>query len=334
LTISEIPPEIAIEPTELMTDGELIYWTSASDGAATIHSWDPRSSSAEVVYQSDDSTSVIWNMAVGETGYVFAEGSYANEEGGTWSLRYLPRNGAEAVTLDKNDLPFGTPGILPAPAIDRDWVVWAATHAGPSDPLCELRAWRIESESERTLASGACGETEYWFPAVRRGELVFGTVEYGPHRDQDDRHVYRADLQSGDLQFVQLDADGEASMPAIGERMVVWKTAPREYNMLNWGHLVRYDEASRQAERLLYQDADSSTVGRPWLGDGYLVADYYAADRLVVFVVADETELVVEPASSTTALIHRARLAGRLLVWLHADDTLGTNTRISWTVLP
>src|SRR5690606_16744607 len=115
-------------------------------------------------------------------------------------------------------------------------------------------------------------QSEYWYPDVDGNQLVYGTVEYQAD-GSDDRHVYLVDLSSPAAIPEQLDADGEASMPVLHGRSVIWKTAPREFSSLNWGSLEIKALSDGGASPIPFPEVGQRDLNRPSVGANFLTAE-------------------------------------------------------------
>jgi hypothetical protein len=323
------------------TDGRFIAWSGWPEpgaGLSILFRFDVAEGRTEAVYRSPVRDSIIANFAIrGET-IAFSEVT-GTPEGGTWALKLLARPGTEPLVIDRNDLPFGSPGILPLLALDDRYLVWATTHAADPEATssergqCELLLYDIELASRETLRSSPCSEVEYWYPSIDAGRLVFGTVEYRADGG-DDRHVYLVDLADPARQITRLDDDAAASMPVIVGDTVYWKTAPQPFSSLNYGNLERMRLPAGRPERLPFFAKERQTLSHPSAGPRYVTAELINRRLVAAFDTERWETIVVEQVDELgPEWFSEPRIAGDLMVWLYARDISGAGREIHWTRL-
>jgi hypothetical protein len=323
---------------EVTTDGESIVWSGVPDGGefqSVIFRLDPRTHNRTELYRSQDPNSVIAGIAA--LGQTLAFVEVAEDAAGdpSWTLK-LVRDGADPITADSNDLPPGVPGILPLIALGDEHVVWATTHAGGASDTrqCELLSMTLDDARRATIASSSCDQTEYWYPDLEGSRLVYGTVEYQSD-GSDDRHVYLVELGSSDAEPERLDDDGEASMPVLADTHVYWKTARRQFSMLNWGTLEVHSLEDGTTGAVGFNADDPDALIRPSVGDRYVAAELFDSTVVAVFDVVNAETLIIEQSDpSGSAVFAGPRISGDLLVWLYSSDFTGANREIHWALLP
>jgi hypothetical protein len=323
------------------TDGRYIVWAAWPTPGAThsvLKSLDVESGIVQEIYRSPDHGAVLASLAVFGDRVAFAEIT-GTPEGGTWALKLLARPGTEPLVIDRNDLPFGSPGILPMTALDGRYLVWATTHAADPEATssergqCELLLYDIELASRETLRSSPCSEVEYRYPSIDAGRLVFATVEYRAD-GRDDRHVYLVDLADPARQITRLDNDAAATMPVIVGDTVYWKTAPQPFGSTNYGNLERMRLPAGRPERLPFFARERQTLSHPSAGPRYVTAELIGPTRVAAFDTERWETIVVEQVDELgPEWFSDPRIAGDLMVWLYARDVSGAGREIHWTRL-
>jgi hypothetical protein len=323
---------------DLATDGTVIAW---SDGTVDVDApalwrFDPATGDMTVVYRSATPGAILSNLAVRHGTYAFGEVTPRADGSRTWRLVVLDPTGRTQI-LDANDVPSDQVGVLPMAAISDRGVLWATNHAGGSRSLrCELRYSLLSDLRPRVLASEPCSRTEFWYPRSDGRRLVYGTVEYSGNGGADARHVYLVD--DTDLeQPRRLDADGQASLPAILDDTVVWKDAPLDLNMFSPAGLTALElTAGATAHDVPFPSVGPPQLTTPSIGPGFVVGDDVRGGSVVAWDRRREVAVDVDHLAGTDpGFLSGARLADSLLAWFYTSSAQGGGTReIRWLTLP
>jgi len=319
------------------TDGTVIAWSSGAVDADAPELWafDPATGRSTLVYRSTVDGAILANVAVRHGSFAFAEVTPRADGSRTWRFELVDANGAVTV-LDTNDVPPTMTGILPMAAVSDHGILWATTHGRGGEVLdCELRYAALADLRPRVIEREPCDRTEVWYPRSDGTSFVYGTVEYGPDGTGDDRHVYL--LADADLAHPRrLDRDGEASLPNVLADTVVWKTAPRDFNMLNGGDIVEHSLAAAASRPVDLAGGARGRLTIPTIGPGFYAAE--SDDSAIVRVWDRATSRAVEidhldPADP--GFLSGVRLAGDILIWFYTSTTQGGGVReIRWLELP
>jgi len=335
LEVERLPTDGA--PAALTTDGTRIVWSLADASGANpgIYRWQP-GGSVELVYRSPNPRANMQSLAASGDHITFCEAS--TEEVGwiSWTFWYLARPGAQPVKLATDRRPVDQPGLVPQPALNRDRLVYAIQRFDKGVLMSELVLIDLGTMKRRVLASTPFDTTEYWYPSLDGSRLVYGTVEYSKDGRTDDRHVYLRDLDRPTDRPRRLDSDGTAADPVIRGGTVVWKDAPRAFNMNNWGELEAYSLADGSIRKLDFASAsEGQSHNFPSLGNRFVAADLWDATSLTIYDLATRTEVAVERYEPTSGhALMRPVIAGDLLVWVSAPDFTGAGGEIHYAQLP
>ncbi len=320
----------------MISDGSAIVWSSGPPGsnvAPQIWRYDIESDTLDEIYSSENAHAIISNLAAVDGAYAFAEVLPTDSGRNTWRLIFMDMS-RQRIILDENDMPADLSGMLPMVSIGDTQVVWATTHAnGSSVPQCQLLSASRDGFAQAVLRDSPCNEAEYWYPASDGEQFVYGTVDYRPDAGGDERQVLRFDSASP-ARHIRLDTDGDASLPAILGETVVWKTAPRSFNMLNWGNLVEYDLSDGSEAELPYLHDREGLLNSPSLGPAFVAAENFDPTRLVVFDRVRKEEVEVDAlATDDSGFLSNVHLSGNLLVWVYTPSAQGGDRELRWALL-
>ena len=324
-------------PAALTTDGTWIVWSQADASGANpgIYRWKP-GRSTELVYRSSNPRANMQSLVASGDHLTFCEVS--TEEVGwiSWNFWYLARPGAQPVKLAADRRPVDAPGLVPQPAMNRDRLVYAIQRFDKGMLISELVAIDLGTMKRSVLASAPFATTEYWYPSLDGSRLVYATVEYAKDGKTDDRHVYLRDLDRPDQGPRRLDSDGMAADPVIRGGTVIWKDAPRTFNMNNWGELEAYSLADGSVMQLDFASASGGQSHNfPTLGNRFVAADLWDSTSLSIYDLATRSEVTVERYQPTSGhALMRPVVADDLLVWVSAPDFTGAGGEIHYAQLP
>lgn len=337
-----IAPKVQTLPTEgspaaLTTDGNQIVWSLADATGANpdIYRWQP-GGSAQLVYHSPNPRANMQSLTASGDHFVFCEVSIEEVGWISWTFWYLARPGGKPVKLASDRRPIEEPGLVPQPALNEHQLVYAIQRIDKKVLFSDLVLIDLSTMKRRILASAPFNTTEYWYPSLDGSRLVYGTVEYSRDGADDDRHVYLLDLNRPTDKPRQLDDDGTAADPVIRGGTVVWKDAPRDFNMNNWGQLEAYSLADGSIKRLDFAPAsEDQSHNSPTLGNRFVAAELWDPTSLSTFDLATRTEVPVEHYEPTSGrALMRPVIAGDLLVWVSAPDFTGVGGQIHYVQLP
>jgi hypothetical protein len=168
------------------------------------------------------------------------------------------------------------------------------------------------------IAQRAAREAELWLPSLRDTQLAYCEVIYSADRATDERRVYVVDLATPEVEPRRLDTSGRATMPVLLlNGGIVWKEVDPGFNMFNWGHLYRYDEATDDVRPLPTRPQEY--VNYPSAGTRFVAAWGADSAALGVYDLDLRAARLVDrnPANGEEHML-RPHISGDLLVWTHA----------------
>jgi hypothetical protein len=249
---------------------------------------------------------------------------------GGWKMWYLAGTSADAILVDE-----GT-GNLPFFGISGLRLVWTVN--GGNNGHSELWLSDLETMERRVLQSADATATQFWFPSIDGGHVVYSTLESTPDGRREDRHVYLLDID-GDAKPRQLDRNPSpfmgASQPTILGDIVVWKESSLDDSFVAGGRIVSYSLDSREVQPVII-DPSGPRYTFPTVGNRYVAAwsdndrSLYLGDLEsgIPIVVLDLGTTVEDPHDDVGL---RADLHGDLLAFPYgpADGHL----ELRWVVL-
>lgn len=340
LDIHSIGPPYTVGMFDATTDGEAVYWSANMDGdpafAPDLMMFAPGAAEPRLIYRSEARDSSLVKVAAGGGHLAVVDQNDRLYGRPGWRLLYFDSSGiAEPATIDATDLPPGSAALLPRVALSEDHMVWTTAHWLDNQLACQLLHRDLVSHSTDTLASSDCDSTEYWYPDLDGSRLVFGTVEYAASDTHDDRHVFLADLSDAEWNPVQLDDDGIASMPVIGNGFVAWKIARRIYNMRNWGRMALFQLPHGPEEILGASELEY--INEPSMGSHWITAQ--ETNYKTIYVVdpaTREVAIAVDRSDAADHLLVGPHVAGSMLVARDAVTPVGEpgTAEVIWAILP
>ncbi len=337
LRVERVPTDLI--PGALVTDGVYVSWATGEakgDTSPDIYRWKPAAKHVELVFRGPDRASGIQLLASHGDHYAFSAVGPEVHGFVTFTFWYVPKPGARPMKLASERRPVTRRGVLPQPTLSDDMLTYAIQRFEGARVISELVAMDLHTLKSTVLSSSNFADTEYWYPSLDGTRLVYGTVEYTNDRQHGERHAYLRDLQRPTDPPRRLDRDGEASMPVIRGATVAWKSAPRSFNMNNWGQVMRYSLGDSSLERLDFgtQAGDTEYVA-PSIGNRFVVAEPENWSNLSVYDLGLRSGVSVERADPDgPAGFMRPGIAGDMLVWISAPDFTGIGGQIHYVQLP
>lgn len=341
IEIGTLDPEWTAATLEVASDGEAVIFSSGvadgpdAEGAPDLWRYRPGADAPELVWRNPRRDRALVRIG-GEFGtWAFVDSGIHGER--AWDLWLLPAADAEPILLDAHPGDEAVSSLVPSFAIHQGQIAWTAFDTGPNGPVSQLRYARAPGWEPVLVAERDAREAELWLPSLRDTELAYCEVIYSADRSSDERRVYLANVRTPEVPPRRLDTSGQATMPLLLlNGGIVWKQADAGFNMFNWGHLFRYDEASGEVRSLPTRPQEY--VNYPSAGTRFLAA--WGADSTALGVYdldLDTTRLIDRLASDGDEHMLRPHISGDLLVWTHAIvDGLGNGPppQIRYAFLP
>ena len=222
------------------TDGTEIAWASIGDKTAAdgspylpnIAAIIPgREAEPSLVYQSRESDSTLWPIAVRHGHYAFLESNHRLLGDSGWRLWSLAARNGVPVLLDHGDTADGTP--TPQFALSDAGLVWTVVHQLGNMPTFELRSASADGSDQRVLQSAPEAKQQYWTPSGDpAGTIFYSTVESVSGTWQ--FRAWQIDPRNGTTSApVRVGTSDAATDPVSNGQLVAWKIA--DNNVSNWG---------------------------------------------------------------------------------------------------
>ena len=341
IEIGTLDPEWTAASLEVASDGEAVIFSSGvadgagAEGAPDLWRYRPGADAPELVWRNPRRDRALVRIG-GEFGtWAFVDSGIHGER--AWDLWLLPAADTEPILLDAHPGDEAVSSLVPSFAIHQGQIAWTAFDIGPRGPVSQLLYARAPGWEPVLVAERDALEAELWLPSLRDTELAYCEVIYSADRSSDERRVYLANVRTPEVPPRRLDTSGQATMPLLLlNGGIVWKQADAGFNMFNWGHLFRYDEASGEVRSLPTRPQEY--VNYPSAGTRFLAA--WGADSTALGVYdfdLDNTRLIDRLASDGDEHMLRPHISGDLLVWTHAIvDGLGNGppAQIRYAFLP
>lgn len=320
-------------PADLTTDGTWISWSGgAGSSAADIFRWRPGQAEPEVVWRDADRSAAIDHLVTNGSAYAFIEAGPPKNDTITWSLWYVAHPGDAGRKLETVTRPVDKLGVVALPAISDRYLVYTMQRVAGDELTSEVVAVDLATSASRVLVSSDFREVEYWYPSLDGSRLTYSAAEYANNPLHAERHVYLQDLDSGEAAR-RLDPAGEASQPVILGQTVIWKTAPFQRNVNNWGQLVEYslkDGSTREIDL-----GPASGYVMPQLGPRFVTAEPNEWTTLTAFdLEANRSVVIATVDPKGDAGFMRPTLAGNLMAYVAAPDFTGVGSEIRYVELP
>jgi hypothetical protein len=212
---------------------------------------------------------------------------------------------------------------VPTLDVDAGRVAWSSFDRGASgDAVSQLWIAEAPAWEPRLLVERPAAERALWLPSLRGAQIAFVEVIIGADSSLDERHVILTDLAAPDADPRRLDASGNATMPILTEKAVVWKEPDRGFAMFNWGRLYRFTFETWKVTTVNL--GPQEYVNYP-SGGGRFVAMWGAdSSAFAVYDLERGMSRLIQSYDNQIDSVLRPALAGDLLVWLHsATDGLG-----------
>lgn len=339
LTVERAPVPGPI--SELATDGTYIAWAGGDDpvvgaGAPNLYRWKIDASAIETVFKNPLDNRSIALIAIDGGRVAFSESGSQDERTVDWNFLYIAAPGAKPIRLASATRPIDAPGLVPQPTISGNRLVYSLQTIEGSSATSQLISLDLTTMKKTVLAASNFDELEYWFPSLDGDRLVYGTVEYANDPLNGERHVYLLDLADPSAKPKRLDDDGEASQPTINGDIVVWKSAPRDFNANNWGQVVRYTISSGKADPLDFLgESTGYFLLNPQVGPRFVAAEPSDWTRLAVYDLETNREITVEEHDPhSDAGFMRPYMGGNVYAWVAATDFTGSHSEIHFVRLP
>ncbi len=335
LSYRRVPTDTAAG--DITTDGRWIVWVvqDARD-RPQIQRWREGMRAPEIVFTSAYPHAAIQATKVAGDRMVFTETRGEGEQVLIWTFWYLdgPASAGRKLATGQGLRDF--PALAPQPAMNERYLVYVVQRIESAATYSDLVVMDLRSGARRTIASSRFDSVEYWWPSLDGSRLVYGTVEYDAPHQHDQRHVYLLDLERPSQAPRRLDSDGIAADPVLHGETVVWKLAPTDFNMNNWGDLVRYSISTGRIERLRFAPSPNGFPHNyPSIGNRFVAAELWDSTSISVYDLQTDSELVLEKHSRTgPQVLMRPYVAGDLFVWVSATDASGEKSEIHFVRLP
>lgn len=318
------------------TDGDTIIW-SANARSDTAHAPDliglRPSGTPELIAELTERDSDLRTVATHRGRFMFVEENERTLGPAGWRLWYLASPAGVPVVIDEGDLEFGEPSYSPVIAMGDALAVWAVSHraADGDGVVSQLVSFRYDTGEMNVIDQTDIDRVEFWFPAIDGDRLVYAIVEYSPDRETDTRHVYMRDFDAPSSGARRLDSGGTAAMPVIRGERIVWKNAPLDFNMFNWGTLVEHLIPSEREEPV--DLLPCGAVDRPSLGDRFLTATWMGQDKICLRDLVADQSFVIADALPETLLVN-PWISGNLLIYTEAPFDIDRSATLHWAELP
>jgi hypothetical protein len=320
--------------SDLTTDGTWISW-SAGEGNTSpdIYRWRPGDAEPQLVWRNPERVAAVDQLVASGDHYAFVDAGEEVNDTITWRFWYLGAPGAEARQLASVTRPVDKRGIVALPALSDRYLAYTIQRFEGDGITSELVAMDLRTQQSRVIASSDFDETEYWYPSLDGGRLVYATVEYRNDALHGERHVYLLDLDRPGATPRRLDPKGEASQPDILGDTVVWKTAPFNYNANNWGKVVMHSLGDGSEATLELGPADG--WAQPDIGDRFISAEPDEWSYLGAYDRRTGSLVTIDSADpkSGSGFMHPA-LARSLMVYVAAPDYTGVGSEVRYVGLP
>ena len=247
---------------------------------------------------------------------------------GGWKLWYLSGPGTQPTEID-----HGLGGQLPFFAMSGQRLVWTAVHGQPAQS--QLLLLDLTTMQQRVLLSADPAHTQYWFPSMDGGRVVFGTVELAPDGLSDQRHIYLLDVDA-QTKPERLDGSTSASEPVIQGDDVVWKESDPSLNFLNAGTLVRYSLTTRLTTPVTLPTVSVLGFTNPSMGNRFVAAWPDSLSDIYLLDLHDNSALKIidlgPMTTDPTDTVARPHVAGDLLAYVFGPAV--GDLELRWVLLP
>lgn len=295
LRTGAIDPRFTTRTLDYTSTGQYLIWSSGARNGATAPGAPDLFGSrpgeeANLLYDNPNRDSQLRPIAGDGDQFAFIEENFRVFGYGGWKLWYIAKAGAPAVEIDR-----GVMNVIPGVAIGGRWLVWTPG----SREASQLVVLDLTTMARRVLRSSAPDTTQYWHPAISGDKLVYGTVEFAPDGQSDERHIYLENLTRTEAPQ-RLDQSTSASEPAIDGQNIVWKESDPRLNFDVSGGLVRYSLFSGQHGTVSLRPGPPPTIDgygagfmQPTLGGGYVAAwtDGFDGDRVLTLATLRDGDL-------------------------------------------
>lgn len=247
---------------------------------------------------------------------------------GGWKLWYLSGPGTQPTEID-----HGPGGQLPFFALSGNRLVWTAVHGQPGQS--QLLMVDLATMEHRVLLAADPVHTQYWFPSIDGGHVVFGTVELSADGLSDQRHIYLLDADAPSPP-TRLDSSSSASEPVIRDDNVVWKESDPSLNFLNAGTLVRYSLTTGLTTPVALPTVSALGFTNPSMGNRFVAAWPDSLSDIYLLDLRDNAALkIIDLGPVTTDLtdtVARPHVAGDLLAYVFGPAV--GDLELRWVMLP